>query len=144
MAPGGIQQLSCCTADYLGAARSLLSVSTLALSGSISLHMGSYSSLPALVRAKNLFKSRTALWLELCPSGFRGRDQGCFPPTAVNPVTAHVGGKRGQNVSCDTAAHDGCESKQVSNTSVPVLICWERGRGEIQLLIRISVPLKPS
>lgn len=47
-------------------------------------------------------------------------------------------------MSCDLAALDGRGSKQVSDTLVLALIYWERGRGKIQLLLRISVPLEPS
>lgn len=79
VAPGGSQQLSCCTADYLGVAHSLLSMSTLHVSGSVSLHLASYSSLPALQRTKDLFKSRTALWLEICPHRAVWKRSAMFP-----------------------------------------------------------------
>jgi len=47
-------------------------------------------------------------------------------------------------VSRDLAALDGRGSKQVSDALVLALLYWERGRGEIQLLLRISAPLEPS
>lgn len=82
VAPGGSQQLSCCTAGYLGVARSLLSMSTLCLSGSASLHLASYSSLPALQRTKDLFKSRTALCLEICPHRVAWKRSAVFPSSS--------------------------------------------------------------
>lgn len=47
-------------------------------------------------------------------------------------------------MSCDLATLDGRGSKQVSDTLALVLIYWERGRGKIQLLLKLFVPLEPS
>lgn len=93
------QQLSCCTADYLGAAHSLLSMSTSALPGSVSLHLvlisASYSS--QLCKEPRTCPRAEVPWgWSSAPTGLHGRDQGCFHPTAVNAVTAQPGLCRGQ------------------------------------------------
>lgn len=152
VAPGGSQQLACCTADHLGVTCSLLSLSArLRFTGVWLPALGFLSLTTRFAKNQGLVQEQN------CPMAGNLSPQGCVEeirvvrlslPSAVNPVTAspltYGGGKRGQNVSCDLGALDGRRSKQVSDSLVLVLIYWERGRGKIQLLLRISVPLGPS
>lgn len=89
--------------------------------GSVSLPLGSYYFPAALQRAKDLFKSRTALWLELCPPRAAWKGSGLFPSPSSesSPCRARLmlGANEVRTCPVTFAAHDGRESKQVSNLS---------------------------
>lgn len=84
VAPGGSQQLCCCTAGCLGAACSLPPLmpaeAALGLLGPGCLPSASYPSLPALQRTGGSFRSRTAPRLATRPKGARKRPGRCRCP----------------------------------------------------------------
>lgn len=83
VAPGGSQQLSCCTAACLGSLPSVFltpAEAALGLLGSGCLPLASYPSLPALQRTEGSFRSRTAPWLAPHPKGARKKPGWCRCP----------------------------------------------------------------